>query len=228
MTKPTPGLDQSAPASRRLDSPAFARNGRPILEVLRHVLGDRAGDVLEIGSGPGQHIAAFAAAMPKLTWWPSDPDPVHLASIGAWREGCGCKNLMPPMALDATALDWPLGGPDRPPVAGLAAMLCINVVHIAPWAVAEGVMRAADRLLAPNGRLILYGPYRRDGAHTAPSNAAFDAALKARDPAWGVRDTADIAALARANGMRVTETIEMPSNNLCLVLAADRAATSAE
>lgn len=203
---------------RRLTSPAFARNGQPILDVLRHVLGNRRGEVLEIGSGPGQHIAAFAAAMPMLIWWPSDPDPAHLASIEVWRDDCGCRNLMPPVALNAAAFDWPLGRPGYPPDGDLAAMLCINVVHIAPWAVAEGVLRAAGRFLAPDGCLILYGAYTRDGAHTAPSNAAFDAALKAQDPAWGVRDMADIAALADSNGLEIAETIAMPSNNFCLVL----------
>jgi SAM-dependent methyltransferase len=204
--------------SRRLDSPAFARNVQPILAVLHRVLADRTGHVLEIGSGPGQHIAAFAAAMPGLTWWPSDPGPRHLESIDGWREDCGCANLMRPVPLDATAADWPLGRPGFPPNGDFAAMLCINVVHIAPWAVAEGVLRAAGRLLAPGGRMILYGPYSRDGRHTAPSNAAFDTALRAQDPAWGVRDMADIATLARSKGMEIAETIEMPSNNFCLVL----------
>lgn len=204
--------------SRRLISPAFARNVQPILDVLRRVLEDRNGDVVEIGSGPGQHVAAFAAAMPGLIWWPSDPDPRHLASIEAWREDCGHANLMLPVPLDATVSDWPLGRPGFPPNGDLAAILCINVVHIAPWAVAEGALRAAGRLLASDGRMILYGPYSRDGTHTAPSNAAFDAALKAQDPAWGVRDMADIATLACANGLEIAETIEMPSNNYCLVL----------
>ena len=203
---------------QRLTSPAFDRNGRPILGVLRRVLGDRIGDVLEIGSGPGQHVAAFAAALPGLVWWPSDPDPVLRASIGAWRETCGCSNLMPPVALDAAEPDWPLGRPGNPPDTDLAAMLCINVLHIAPWAVAEGVLRAAGRHLAPDGRLILYGPYTRDGVHTAPSNAAFDAALRAQDPAWGVRDTADIAALAEASGLVIAETVDLPSNNICLII----------
>lgn len=217
MTDHSPPIDNRLPAGRRLESPAFSRNGQPILEVLRRILGDRTGDVLEIGSGPGQHIVAFATAMPRLTWWPTDLDPVHLASIGAWREDCQRSNLRPAMALDATAPDWPLGGPNAPPASGLAAMLCINVVHIAPWAVAEGVIRAAGRHLAPDGCLILYGPYRRDGAHTAPSNDAFDRSLRARHPDWGVRGMEDVAGAAAERGLAWEKTVPMPSNNFSLV-----------
>ena len=203
----------------RLDAPAFHRNHRPILSVIDRAITHRPGDVLEIGSGTGQHIATFAAALTDLTWWPTDLASVHLASIAAWRDRSGCANLMRPAALDAAAADWGLGDPGRPPDGDLAALLCINIVHIAPWAVAKGVLRAAGRHLAPDGRLILYGPYRRDGLHIAPSNAAFDASLKAQDPAWGVRDTADMAKLAAANSMRIAEIVEMPSNNLCLVVS---------
>lgn len=207
-----------AEPSRHLNSPAFGRNFQPILAVLQRVLGDRGGDVLEIGSGPGQHIAAFAAAMPNLIWWPSDPDPRHLASITAWREDAACANLRPAVRLNAAARDWPIGRPGLPPQSDLAAMLCINVVHIAPWNVAEGVMGAAGRLLAADGLTLLYGPFSRDGRHTAPSNAAFDTALRAQDPAWGVRDIADIATLADSNGLEIAETVDMPANNFCLVL----------
>jgi len=203
----------------RLDAPAFHRNHRPILAVVDRVITRRPGDVLEIGSGTGQHIATFAAALTDMTWWPTDLAPAHLTSIAAWRDRSGSANLMRPVALDAAAADWDLGGPGRPPNRDLAALLCINIVHIAPWAVAEGVLRAAGRLLPPDGRLILYGPYRRDGVHTAPSNAAFDAALRAQDPAWGVRDTADMAELAAANRLRIAEIVEMPSNNHCLIVA---------
>lgn len=193
-------------------SPAFARNGGPILEVLRRVLGDSDGAVLEVGSGPGQHIAAFAAALPRLSWRPSDIDSRYLESIEAWRQTAGVANLEAPVALDTTASDWPSAGE-------LTAMLSINVLHIAPWAVAEGLMRAAGRLLSPDGRLILYGPYARDGVHTSSNNAAFDVSLKARDPSWGVRDTRDVARSAGANGLAIIETVEMPANNLCLILA---------
>ncbi len=203
----------------RLDAPAFHRNHRPILSVIDRVIVRRPGHVLEIGSGTGQHIATFAAALTDLTWWPTDLAPEHLTSIAAWRDRSGCANLMRQVALDAAAADWGLGSPGRPPGRDLAALLCINIVHIAPWAVARGILRAAGRHLALDGRLILYGPYRRDGIHTAPSNAAFDTALRARDPGWGVRDTADMAELAAANSMRIVEIVEMPSNNLCLIVA---------
>lgn len=212
MTGPLRGPDGGDVSAARLESPAFARNGGPILDVLRRVLVDRDGVVLEVGSGPGQHVAAFAAALPRLTWQPSDIDPTYRESIEAWRQAAGLPNLEAPIALDATAADWPSAG-------GLTAMLCINVLHIAPWSVAEGLMRAAGRLLAADGRLILYGPYARDGAHTSPGNAAFDVSLKAQDPHWGVRDTRDIARSAATQGLAILETVEMPANNLCLVLA---------
>ena len=202
----------SEPERVKLTSPAFPRNGEPILQVLRRVLGDREGTVLEVGSGPGQHIAAFAAALPRLSWRPSDIDPRYLESIEAWRRTAGVENLEAPVSLDATTNDWPLAS-------GLTAMLSINVLHIAPWAVAEGLMRAAGRLLSPEGRLILYGPYARDGVHTSSNNAAFDVSLKAQDPSWGVRDTRDVARSGGTNGLSIIETVEMPANNLCLILA---------
>ena len=214
----TPSPRQMAADRPHLRSPAFERNARPILAVLRRVLADRTGDVLEIGSGPGQHIVAFAAALPGLTWWPSDPDPAHLASIAAWRADGGLANLRPPVALDAAAARWPLGGPGQPPRRGLAALVAVNVLHIAPWAVAEGLFAMAGEALAADGRMVLYGPYARDGAHTGPGNAAFDAALRSRDPGWGVRDTADIAVLAGATGLELAEIVAMPADNLCLVL----------
>ena len=179
---------------------------------MRRHLDGRDGEVLEVGSGPGQHIATFAAALPRLTWRPTDVDRRYLESIEAWRQGAGVENLAAPVLLDATASDWPVVGE-------LTAMLSINVLHIAPWTVAEGLMQAAGHLLSPNGQLILYGPYARDGVHTSSNNAAFDVSLKAQDPNWGVRDTRDIARSAGANGLAIVETVEMPANNLCLILA---------
>jgi hypothetical protein len=126
---------------------------------------------------------------------------------------------MAPVELDAAQTDWPLGTPGFPPDRGISAIVCINVLHIAPWAVAEGLMAAAGRYLAPDGRLILYGPYAVGGAHTAPSNAAFDASLRAQDPQWGVRDTDAIAALAVAHALTIAETVAMPANNLSLVIS---------
>jgi SAM-dependent methyltransferase len=208
----------------RLDAAAFHRNSGPILNVLRRVLGGQGGQgghVLEIGSGTGQHIVAFSRALPALTWWPSDPKPVHRRSIEAWARHSGLGNVRPPVEIDAAARGWPLGQPGYPPTGDLAGIVCINVIHIAPWAVAEGVMAAAGRHLRRGGCLVLYGPYAMHGAHTADSNAAFDASLRAQDPQWGVRDTDDIAALAAANGLGVVETVAMPANNLTLVLSRD-------
>jgi SAM-dependent methyltransferase len=213
------GVDQPARADGRLDAPAFRRNSAPILAVVTRVLGMQQGHALEVGSGTGQHVVAFARALPQLTWWPSDPSAKHRSSIEAWRRDAGLANLMAPVALDASSPDWPIGQPGFPPNQPLAAIVCINVLHIAPWSVAEGLLAGAARHLQSAGRLILYGPYRAGGVHTAPSNAAFDAALRVQDPQWGVRDTDEIAALATANRLRIAETVEMPANNLVLVLA---------
>jgi hypothetical protein len=165
---------------------------------------------------------SFAHALPDLVWWPSDLSPAHRRSIEAWRRDSGLGNVMAPVDLDASRPDWPLGKPGFPPAAGISGIVCINVLHIAPWGAAEGLLAAAARYLLPDGRLILYGPYRVGGAHTAPSNAAFDASLRAQDPRWGVRDTDDIAAVAAKNGLKIVEMIPMPANNLTLVLAHDR------
>jgi SAM-dependent methyltransferase len=213
------GADQPPPPDGRLDASAFHRNSAPIRATVSRILGGLAGHAVEIGSGTGQHVTAFAGALPQLTWWPSDPNPKHRRSIEAWRQHCGLPNLMAPVELDASQADWPLGGPGFPRNQGLAGIVCINVLHIAPWAVAEGVLAAAARYLQPDGRLILYGPYSAGGVHTAPSNAAFDASLRAQDPQWGVRDIDDIARLAAANGLGIVETVAMPANNLVLVLA---------
>ncbi|MPZ55460.1 MAG: DUF938 domain-containing protein [Rhizobiales bacterium] len=205
----------------RLDAPAFHRNCAPILGVMTRLLGGHEGHAVEVGSGTGQHIIAFGSALPRLTWWPSDPSPAHCRSIEAWRRYSGLGNVMAPVVLDAAQRDWPLGRPGFPPDHGTSGIVCINVVHIAPWAVAAGLLAAAARTLRPDGRLILYGPYTIGGAHTAPSNAAFDASLRAQNPAWGVRDADDIAALAAANGLTLAEMVPMPANNLILVLSVD-------
>ncbi len=192
-------------AAARLVAPAAARNRDPILAVLRGVL-PAAGTVLEIASGTGEHIAHFAAALPGLTFQPSDPDPARRTSIDAWC--AGLPNVRPALALDATAAIWPQG---------VAAVLCFNMIHIAPWAAAEGLVRGAGTALGQGGLLALYGPFRRDGAHTAPSNAAFDADLRARDPAWGVRDLEAVAALAERAGFTQPDITEMPANNLTVI-----------
>ena len=192
----------------RRSSPAAARNADPILDVLREALPKR-GLVLEVASGTGEHSVHFARAMPGLRFQPSDPDPEALASIEAWRAEGGLGNVLPPLRLDAAAETWPVPDAD--------AVLCINMVHISPWAATEGLMRGAARLLPAGGPLILYGPYRRSGVETAPSNEAFDASLKARNPLWGLRDLAAIEDEAAKSGLRLERVVEMPANNLTLV-----------
>jgi hypothetical protein len=191
-------------------APATARNREPILEILRRVLPSR-GLVLEISSGTGEHATFFAPQLPDLTWQPSDPDPAARASIAAWTEATGAANVRPPLALDARADAWPLTRAD--------AIICINMIHIAPWEAALGLFAGASRLLAKGSPLYLYGPFKRGGEHTAPSNAAFDASLRARDLSWGVRDLDSVTAAAARAGLGLSEVVAMPANNLSLVLA---------
>lgn len=210
----------SGPGDLRRDTPAFHRNVAPMRTLLEGWLGPAsAGDVLEIGAGSGQHALAFATALPRLTWWPTEAGGEQLASIEAWRRHAGPPNLMAPFALDAAAEDWGLTGPTagRPPARGLLAIVAVNVLHIAPWAVAEGLFRGAGRHLGDGGMLIFYGPFMRNGSHTAASNAAFDADLRARDPAWGLRDMAALDVLARQQGLRRQATEAMPANNFTLL-----------
>jgi SAM-dependent methyltransferase len=189
-------------------APATERNREPIAAVLRELLPER-GTIVEVASGTGEHAAFFAGLFPALRWQPSDPDPTALASIRAWREEAGLANLLEPVLLDAGAADWPVSAAD--------AILCVNMVHISPWAATAGLMRGAGRLLGPGAPLILYGPYRRAGVPTAPSNEAFDASLKARDPRWGLRALETVTAEAEANGLRFERLYEMPANNIMAV-----------
>jgi SAM-dependent methyltransferase len=209
----------SAPAEAdgRLDAAAFHRNHAAIGAVLDAFLRGRSGDVLEIGSGTGQHAVEFARSLPAVTWWPSDLNDNHLRSIAAWRTHAKLDNVRAPVRLDASEPDWKLRERGLP--SEFVAMFCANIIHIAPWAVAEGLFAGAGRHLRADGRLLLYGPFQRDGAHNAPSNAAFDASLRSQNPEWGVRDTSDLHALADANGLRLIEIAEMPSNNAILVFA---------
>jgi SAM-dependent methyltransferase len=202
----------------RLDGPAFHRNHDAIWSAMAGFLSAQKGDVLELGSGTGQHIAEFARLAPDLTWWPSDIYPSHLASIEAWRRHAGLANLRVPQRIDLTDPAWSWTA-DGQAGAALTAMLCINVLHIAPWRVAQNLIAGAGRLLREEGRLFAYGPFMRDGAHTAPSNAAFDASLRAENPDWGVRDLADLNALAQDAGLTAAEIVPMPANNLVLAFA---------
>jgi hypothetical protein len=189
-------------------APATERNRAPIAAVLREVL-PPAGTVLEVASGTGEHAACFAAAFPALHWQPSDADPEALASIRAWREEAGLANLLEPVRLDSAAEEWPVAVAD--------SILCVNMVHISPWTGTEGLLRGAGRLLARGAPLVLYGPYRRSGVPTAPSNEAFDESLRSRDPRWGLRDLEAVQAEALRWGLRLERIVEMPANNLTLV-----------
>ena len=193
---------------RRLEYPATARNRDAILDVLRGVL-PASGLVLEIASGSGEHVMHFARAFPDLTFQPSDPEDAALQSIAAWTQDSSLANIRPPVVLDATLAQWPVNAAD--------AILCINMIHIAPWRASEGLFRGAAGLLGAGAPLYLYGPYRRADVMTAPSNEAFDESLKSRNPEWGLRDLETVAALARDNGFSGPVVTEMPANNLSVV-----------
>ncbi|WP_237216489.1 DUF938 domain-containing protein [Falsiroseomonas oryziterrae] len=209
MTSPLPPwtpADTPPAEDARLVAPAVARNREPLLAVLRGVL-PASGRVLEVASGSGEHCAYFAAALPGLTWQPSDPSEEGRASCDAWCKGLA--NVRPALALDASADPWP--------VTSAAAVLCINMAHIAPWAATFGLLRGAARLLAPGAPLVLYGPWIRAGVETAPSNLEFDASLRARNPDWGLRRLEDLVAAAGAD-FAAPQVIEMPANNITVVL----------
>lgn len=189
-------------------APAAERNKQPILEALRDVLPAR-GLVLELGSGSGQHVVHFARAFPTLEFQPSDPEPAARRSIEAWVRAERLPNVRAPLALDAEAERWT--------EAPLQAVLAINVIHISPWPVTQAIFEGAARHLSEGGLLFLYGPYRRGGLHTAPSNEAFDHSLRARDPRWGVRDLEEVTQVGREVGLVLEREVAMPANNLSLV-----------
>jgi SAM-dependent methyltransferase len=208
-------LGRPAEPDGRLDAPAFHRNHAPIQAVLAQYLRGKRGDVLELGSGTGQHAVEFARTFPELVWWPSDLNDNHLRSIEAWRAYVQLANLRPPLRIDIAAPDWGVTQSD----AKFLAIVCINVLHIAPWSVSEGLFANAARHLRHDGRLFIYGPFMRDGRHTADSNAAFDASLRQQNAAWGVRDTADLRDLAAHAGLTLAAIHEMPANNFTLMFA---------
>jgi hypothetical protein len=199
--------------SERLSSPSAERNREPIAAVLRRCL-PAAGAVLEIASGTGEHVAWFATQFPGLVFQPSDPGGTQRGSIAAWIAATGVENIRPPLALDVASPDWEKNSDIPDP---LAAILCINLVHISPWAATLGLLRGAGELLADGGVLYLYGAYKRAGRHTAPSNAAFDASLRAQHPDWGVRDLETVTAEADRAGFALDEVVEMPANNVSVI-----------
>ncbi|MEA2862246.1 MAG: hypothetical protein QOC84_202 [Bradyrhizobium sp.] len=208
----------------RLDAPAFHRNHEAIWTVLQRFLANKSGDVVEAGSGTGQHVVDFARRSPEITWWPSDLNEQHLKSIAAWRAHTGLANVRPPLRIDLSDPAWCPQMEDGSGPGKLLAVFCANVIHIAPWRVAEGLFAGAGQHLRAEGRLFLYGPFKRDGEHTAASNAAFDASLRENNPDWGVRDIADLEQLAGAAGLLLTESAEMPANNLTLVFGRPKTA----
>jgi SAM-dependent methyltransferase len=201
MTKPSDFTEA-------LISPSVARNRDPILSVLRRVL-PPTGQVLEIASGTGEHAVHFAAALPHLTWQPTDREEQALRSIAAHRAAADLPNLLVPLVLDAAGPEWPVEWAD--------AIIAINMVHISPWRATQGLMAGAGRILPPGGVLVLYGAYKENEAHTAPSNEAFDLDLRRRNPERGVRDLESVVDLAREHGLDLGERAQMPANNLGLV-----------
>jgi hypothetical protein len=200
----------------RLDAAAFHRNRLPIWAVLQKFLDGKSGDVLEAGSGTGQHVVDFARRSPQIKWWPSDLNDAHLNSINAWRAHAQLPNVCAPLRIDLSDPAWCPGMHDGSGPGPLLTVFCANVIHIAPWRVAEGLFAGATRYLRADGRLFLYGPFKRDGKHTALSNAVFDTSLRDNNADWGVRDIADVKTLAESVGLNLTETFEMPANNLIL------------
>lgn len=194
--------------AQRRHAPATERNREPIATVLDVELPD-SGTVLEVASGTGEHIVYFAERFPRLRWQPSDPDPEALASIRAWRDSAALSNVVEPLCLDVRDDGWP--------VERVEAILCINMVHISPWAATLGLVKGAKRVLAAGSPLILYGPYLCSGAPTAPSNEAFDRSLRSRNRDWGLRSVEAVRDIAEANNLQFQRLVEMPANNLMLM-----------
>lgn len=199
-------------------SPAADRNKQPILDALTGILGDE-GAALEIASGTGQHAAWFAAALSKWTWQPTDADARMLPAMASRIAEAALPNLRPPLLLDVMAPRWPsegfaFAGEEEKQ---FDAILCANMLHIAPWPTCAAMMQGAARHLLPGGLLITYGPYFEDEVPTAPSNLAFDEDLRARNSAWGIRRIEDVAAEANRSGLALRERHAMPANNLLLV-----------
>lgn len=214
----------NTPDDARQYAPATLRNREPILEVLKRVL-PPSGTVLEVASGTGEHAVFFAPRLSPRKWLPSDPNPQLRASIAAWRTRNPASNFYPPLDLDVSAPVWPVETGASPEwlnlsdfnTSPLVAVVNINMLHISPWSASLGLMAGAGRLLSPGGILYLYGPFKQGGEHTSSSNIAFDEALRAQDPDWGVRDLDDVVAAANSQHLTFLETYQMPANNLSVV-----------
>jgi len=209
MSGPQPFIFESGPDVKR-HAPATERNRDVIAETLARVL-PADGLVLEVASGTGEHAVHFAKRLPGLIWQPSDPDPIAIASINAWRADTKLANVRPAMQLDASA-DWPISHAD--------AVICINMTHISPWAATLGLLRNAARVMPPSAVLFMYGPYNQHGVPLADSNAAFDMSLRQQNPEWGLRYVDDIVEEADKIGLRLDQVIAMPANNLSLIFRA--------
>lgn len=202
----------NTPIDARQYAPATQRNREPILEVLSRILPPN-GNILEIGSGTGEHAIFFAPRLYPRQWIPSDPNPLLLDSINAWIERYPADNLSFPLDIDARDPVWSIEADNTQ----ISAIVNINTIHIAPWSACLGLIAGANRLLPPRGILYLYGPFKREGKHTAPSNEAFDRSLRLQDPEWGVRNLEDVITVANAEGLELREIVEMPANNLSVV-----------
>jgi SAM-dependent methyltransferase len=205
----------NTPADQRKFAPATQRNREAILEVLLQIL-PQNGTILEVASGTGEHAVFFSQYLTPRTWLPSDPNPELRASIRAWSEYLPCDNLQPPLDLDAISPIWPVEKQPLPEP-NISAIVNINMIHISPWSACLGLMAGAGRILPPGGILYLYGPYKQNGEHTAPSNAAFDESLQAQNPDWGVRNLEDVVTAATAQNLKLSQTYTMPANNFSLV-----------
>jgi len=203
--------------SQMQDAPAFHRNKEPMLELLRNLLPGVDKNILEIASGSGQHGPFFTDALPNLTWWPSDISDAALASIEAWRKHLKANTVMSPQFLDVTSSFWRNGEPLADWPEKFDCILSMNMIHIAPYTATIGLIEGAAKRLSENGKLVFYGPFKRDGKHTAPSNEAFDQSLKGRDSSWGIRELEDVVEFAKSHGLSHKKTIEMPANNLVVI-----------
>ncbi|AFY99970.1 DUF938 domain-containing protein [Calothrix sp. PCC 6303] len=196
-------------------APATQRNREVILEVLLEVL-PKTGTILEIASGTGEHAVFFAPRLKPRRWLPSDPNPSSRASVAAWMEDTGCDNLDSPIQIDASMPNWVVETTAKPQTP-VTAMVNINMIHISPWLACLGLMAGANRILSAGGILYMYGPYKIDGQHTAPSNEAFDASLRSSNPEWGIRDLHQVIAAAKAENLNFLKTVQMPANNLSVI-----------